>query len=324
MSLLTITGLSHSYGDHVLYRNAEFTLNKGEHIGIVGQNGTGKSTLIKICTEQVIPDQGRIVRQPGITVGYLDQYAELEEYLTVKEFLRSAFSHLYKTEEKMNRLYEGAAKGEDGMLVRAARYQEYLEQCDFYSVETRIRQVASGLGLTGMGLDRLVSHMSGGQRAKVILAKLILERPDVLLLDEPTNFLDQEQVTWLGEYLTGIENAFLLVSHDDRFLEVTSNRICDIDNDTITKYHGTYSEFVQKKTRLRDDYQRQYAAQQKETKKTEEFIRKNIAGRNARMARGRQKQLDRLERMDALENREIKPAFPFVCLPFTEREHHTV
>ncbi len=118
MSLLTITGLSHSYGDHVLYRNAEFTLNKGEHIGIVGQNGTGKSTLIKICTEQVIPDQGRIVRQPGITVGYLDQYAELEEYLTVKEFLRSAFSHLYKTEEKMNRLYEGAAKGEDGMLVR--------------------------------------------------------------------------------------------------------------------------------------------------------------------------------------------------------------
>jgi ATPase subunit of ABC transporter with duplicated ATPase domains len=324
MSLLTITGLSHSYGDHVLYRNAEFTLNKGEHIGIVGQNGTGKSTLIKICTEQVIPDQGRIVRQPGITVGYLDQYAKLEEYLTVKEFLRSAFSHLYKTEEKMNRLYEGAAKGEDGMLVRAARYQEYLEQCDFYSVETRIRQVASGLGLTGMGLDRLVSHMSGGQRAKVILAKLILERPDVLLLDEPTNFLDQEQVTWLGEYLTGIENAFLLVSHDDHFLEVTSNRICDIDNDTITKYHGTYSEFVQKKTRLRDDYQRQYAAQQKEIKKTEEFIRKNIAGRNARMARGRQKQLDRLERMDALENREIKPAFPFVCLPFTDTEHLTV
>ena len=163
--------------------------------------------------------------------------------------------------------------------------------------------------------------MSGGQRAKVILAKLLLEKPDVLLLDEPTNFLDKDHVTWLAEYLSALENAFLVVSHDFDFLDKIANRICDIDNDTITKYYGTYSEFLRKKSLLREDYIRQYAAQQKEIKKTEEFIRKNIAGRKAKMARGRQKQLDRMDKMEALDQKEIIPHFHFPVLPLTNTEH---
>lgn len=321
MSLLDITGLSHSFGDNIIFKDAELSLNKGEHIGIVGQNGAGKSTFIKICTEQVIPDAGRIIWQPKISIGYLDQYAQIPTELTMREFLKSAFSSLFEMEIKMNELYEEAAKGKMEVLEAAARYQEQLEIENFYSIDTRIEQVASGLGLTAIGLERCIGQMSGGQRAKVILAKLLLEKPDVLLLDEPTNFLDKEHVSWLAEYLSSLENAYMVISHDYDFLERIANRICDIDNEKISKYFGTYSEFLRKKTLLREDYVRQYSAQQKEIKKTEEFIRKNIAGRKSKMARGRQKQLDRLNRMEALEQKEIKPYFSFATLPSTNTEH---
>ena len=211
-------------------KNAGFTLNKGEHIGIVGQNGTGKSTLIKICTEQIIPDSGRIVWQPNTTIGYLDQYAEIDHTLTMKEFLKSAFTKLFEMEAQALQLYERAADGDTKSLELAAHYQEQLEAHDFYSIDTAIERVANGLGLLAIGLDRSIAEMSGGQRAKVILAKLLLEKPDVLLLDEPTNFLDKDHVTWLAEYLSALENAFLVVSHDFSFLDKIANRICDIDN----------------------------------------------------------------------------------------------
>ncbi|MDC7291750.1 ATP-binding cassette domain-containing protein [Blautia schinkii] len=321
MSLLEITGLSHSFGDNLLYKDSELSLNKGEHIGVVGQNGTGKSTLIKICTEQVIPDTGRIIWQPNITIGYLDQYAQIDAGMTMKAFLKSAFSDLYSIEKMMNQLYEQATDNNIAGLELAAHYQEKLELSDFYLIDTHIEQVTSGLGLLAIGLERPIEHMSGGQRAKVILAKLLLEKPDILLLDEPTNFLDKEHITWLADYLSNLENAFLVVSHDFGFLDKISNRICDIDNNKITKYYGTYSEFLRKKTLLREDYVRQYSAQQKEIKKTEDFIQKYKAGRKAKMARGRQKQLDRLDRMEALDEKEIKPVFRFSKLPLTDTTH---
>lgn len=321
MSLLEIEGLTHAFGETTLYKNTGFTLNKGEHIGIVGQNGTGKSTLIKICTEQVIPDQGRITWQPNITIGYLDQYAEIDHTLTMKAFLKTAFAKLYEIEDQMIELYEKAAAGDKHALELAASCQEKLEAHDFYSIDTAIERVANGLGLLAIGLERPIAEMSGGQRAKVILAKLLLEQPDVLLLDEPTNFLDKEHVAWLAGYLSNLENAFLVVSHDFDFLDKIANRICDIDNDTITKYYGTYSEFLRKKTLLREDYVRQYAAQQREIKKTEEFIRKNIAGRKSKMARGRQKQLDRMDKLEALDQKETIPHFLFPTLPLTDTEH---
>ena len=321
MSLLEIEGLTHSFGENLLYKNANLSLNKGEHIGIVGQNGTGKSTLIKICTEQVMPDAGRIIWQPKISVGYLDQYADIDRNTTIYTFLKSAFSRLYEVEKEMTQLYEKCADGNMEYLERAAGLQEKLEIHDFYSIDTHIEQVANGLGLLAIGLDRPIEQMSGGQRAKVILAKLLLEKPDVLLLDEPTNFLDKEHIIWLSDYLFDLKNAFMVVSHDYAFLDKIANRICDIDNNSITKYYGTYSEFLKKKILLRKDYVRQYSAQQKEIKKTEEFIRKNIAGRKSKMARGRQKQLDRMDKIEALEQKEIKPYFHFPEIPLTDTEH---
>lgn len=238
MSLLEITGLTHSFGDNYLFKDAELALNKGEHIGVVGQNGVGKSTLIKICTEQVIPDAGRVVWQPKVTVGCLDQYAQIEKNMVIRDLLKSAFAKLYEAEDNMNRLYEEAADGNVNSLN-----------------------------------------------------------------------------------LAGLENAYIVVSHDYVFLERISTRICDIDNQKITKYYGTYSAFTKKKALLREDYIRRYVTQQKEIKKTEEFIRRNIAGQNSKMARGRQKQLNRLDKIDALEQKEIKPYFRFSALPATTTEH---
>lgn len=321
MSLLEIRELTHSFGDNLLYKNAGLLLNKGEHMGIVGQNGTGKSTLIKICTEQVIPDAGSITWQPKISIGYLDQYAEIDRNTTIFTFLKSAFSKLYDIEKEMIQLYERAANGNMECLRHAAELQEKLEIHGFYTIHTQIEQVTVGLGLSAIGRDHPIEQMSGGQRAKVILAKLLLEKPDVLLLDEPTNFLDKEHITWLADYLAGLENAFMVVSHDYAFLDKTTNRICDIDNDTITKYYGSYTEFLKKKTLLREDYVRQYWAQQKEIRKTEEFIRKNIAGRKSKMAQGRQKQLDRMDKIEALAQKEMKPSFHFPELPLTNTEH---
>lgn len=315
MSLLEITELTHTFGDNLLYKNAALSLNKGEHMGITGPNGAGKSTLLKICTAQVIPDAGRITWQPKISVGYLGQYAEIDRNLTMEAFLKSAFSEFYQLEQKMMLLYEQAVRGDTASLQLASQYQEQLEMRGFYSIDTQVERVAIGLGLTAIGLDRPIEKMSGGQRTKVILARMLLEKPDVLLLDEPTNFLDKEHVAWLSGYLSGLDNAFMVISHDYAFLDAIANCICDIDNDTITKYYGTYSEFLKKKTLLRKDYVRQYAAQQKEIKKTEEFIRKNIAGRKSKMAKGRRKQLDRMDRMEALDQKEIRPRFHFPELP---------
>ena len=273
MSLLDITGLSHSYGDSRLYSDSDLSLNRGEHMGIVGQNGTGKSTLIKICTELVIPDSGRVAWQPGITIGYLDQYACTNHVLTMEQFLKSSFRSLYELEAKINRLYDEAALSCNmEVLNQASLFQDQLERSGFYSIDTHIAQVVSGLGLVSIGLSRPLKDMSQGQRAKVILAKLLLEKPDVLLLDEPTNFLDKEHVEWLGGYLSAIENAFMVVSHDRAFLERICTRICDIDNGRLSKYYGSYTEFLKKKAFLCEDHIRQYNAQQKEIKKTEEFI----------------------------------------------------
>lgn len=318
MSCLEIEGLSHSFGDHVIFQNARLALEKGEHAGVVGENGVGKSTLIKICTGQLIPDQGRVSWQPGLSRGYLDQYAQTDRGLTLGAFLRSAFQDLYRREEECQRLYQLAAEGDREALVQAALLQEELESRDFYTVDARIAQVAQGLGLSALGLDRPLEKMSGGQRARAILGKLLLEKPDVLLLDEPTNFLDKEHVAWLGEYLSGLDNAFLVVTHDFRFLETIADRIFDLSGGKIAKYSGSFSQFLQKREAHREEALRRYTAQQREIRKTEEFIRRNIAGQRTKMAQGRRKRLERLERLEAPGQSSFRPSFHFSALPAAE------
>lgn len=320
MSYLEIKGLSHSFGDTVLFRGADMVLQKGEHIGVVGQNGVGKSTLIKFCTGQLIPDEGSVSWQPGVRVGYLDQYARTDSEITLEDFLRSAFQPLFELEQEMEACYESFGQGDTAAFDRAADLQSRLETAGFYQIDVEINRVLFGLGLEDLGLSRPLGQMSGGQRAKVILGKLLLEKPDVLLLDEPTNFLDKEQVAWLGEYLANLENAFLLVTHDHEFLERTATAICDISEGKITKYRGNYTEFLKKREARQEEYLRRYTAQQREIKRTEEFIRRNLAGQRTKMAQGRRKHLERMERLEAPELAYSKPVFRFTPLPVTDAE----
>ncbi len=198
---------------------------------------------------EIIPDKGDIKWQPNIQIGHLDQYAEIDEVYTISQYLKRAFYDLYAMEKRMNKLYEESAMtGDENQLLKAAEIQGLLEARDFYSVDSITNKVAAGLGIDVIGMNRVIGELSGGQRAKVILAKLLLEEPNILLLDEPTNFLDKEHVEWLANYLMNFEGAFIVVSHDFDFLEKVTSCICDVEFGTVKKYYGKYSDFVRQRS----------------------------------------------------------------------------
>ena len=202
MSLLEVDGLTMSYADKELYKDASFALEKHEHMGVVGQNGAGKSTLIKILIGKVLPVDGTVKWQPGVSIGYLDQYVDIPQAETLIDFLHSAYADLYKAEAEMNKIYQDPdAMTNQKMLDKAGQLQEKLETHGFYDIDTEVERVMNGLGLTELGKDKPVGQMSGGQRSKAILAKLLLQNPDVILLDEPTNYLDTAHIEWQTDYL---------------------------------------------------------------------------------------------------------------------------
>ena len=313
MSLLTVKNLTHTYGEKKLYKDASFELYKGEHMGVVGMNGAGKSTLIKILCGEVVPDDGIIKWQSNIKIGILDQYAEIEEVYTVYEYLKKAFKDLYEIEEKLNTLYsEMAVNQSDAIMKKASFYQDLLEEESFYDIDSNIKKVAYGLGINALGFESILKNLSGGQRAKVILAKLLLEKPDILLLDEPTNFLDKEHVQFLSEYLSEFKGAFIIVSHDFDFLDKITTCICDIEYKNIRKYNGSYSVFLSQREHLQADYVRKYTQQQRTIEKMETYIAKNkVRAATAKIARGRQNQLDKIERLDAPSFNIVKPVIKF-------------
>ncbi len=303
MSICNVAHLTHQFDEKILYQDAEFELFNGEHCGIVGPNGAGKSTLMKILTGQISPDQGDIRWQPGITIGALNQQAWTDQAeMTILEFLKTAYQTLWQWESQMNEAYLKAAeevKNSEHWLKKAGRLQEQLNAAGFYEVEVIIEKTITGLGLDQIGLDKPLCQLSGGQRAKVILAQLLLKNPDVLLLDEPTNYLDHEHIVWLAEMLRQRTGAYLVITHDFDFLQQIATSILNVEWGHITKYYGSYDAFLRQKEHRQKEYRRQYEAQQEKIKKTEEYIRRNIAGVNTRIAQGRRKQLERLERLTA-------------------------
>ena len=312
MSLLEVSDISQTYGDKSLYSHATFELHKGEHMGLVGSNGAGKSTLMKSLIGEVVPDSGLIRWQNKISVGHLDQYATVDETMSVEEYLKTAFKTLFDIEDKLNEVNEKLMSSYDSELINlSTSLQSQLEQKDFYAVDSKVARVAAGLGLTAFGMDRPLGKLSGGQRAKTIMAKLLLEDVDVLLLDEPTNFLDAEHIEWLVKYLNSFEGAFIIISHDTEFINRVSNCILDVEFDMLKKYTGNYEEFLVQKEQKQLAYTRAYEHQQKEIKKAEDYINKNkVRASTAAMAKSRQKKLDKMERL-AAPKKEPKPHFKF-------------
>lgn len=314
MSLLTVKDVSQTFIDKTLYENASFVLNKEDHMGVTGQNGVGKSTLIRMLTGEITQDSGQIKWQNKIKVGYLDQYAKLTPGMTIKKFLQTAFADLFQKEKELNELYvKYGESGNEDLLEKAGKIQTLLEEKEFYDLDTKIERVATGLGLADVGFDHDVEKLSGGQRSKLILAKLLLQNPDVLVLDEPTNYLDVSHIDWLADYLNNFEGAFIVVSHDYDFLGRITNCIIDIDFGTITRYSGDLKHAMRQKEADRESYLKAYANQQRKIKKTEAYIRKNKAGSRSKSAKSRERQLSKMEILNPPKtNKKAHVVFPYV------------
>ena len=315
MSVLKCSDVSFSFGNRTILENASFVMQKGEHIGLVGLNGEGKSTFIKMITGEITPDEGKIEWCKRITTGYLDQYTTLSKGKTIRDVLREAFQHMYDLEAEMNEMYEKMCDcTEEEMnyyLEETGEIQSELESSGFYTLDSKIEEVANGLGLGDIGLDHDVSNLSGGQRSKVLLTKLLLAQPMILILDEPTNFLDEAQITWLQNYLANYENAFLLVSHDIPFLNSVVNVIYHMEDGTLTRYTGDYDGFMQMYEIKKRQQNMAYEKQQKEIAHLKEFIAKNKARvATTDLAKSRQRILDKMEIIDKAKE-QIKPNFKF-------------
>ena len=315
MSILTVEHLTHGFGDRAIFSDVSFRLLRGEHIGLVGANGEGKSTFFNIVTGHLAPDEGKIEWAKNVRVGYLDQHTVLEKGMTIRDVLKSAFAWLFELEQKMNDICDslGSATEDemDSMMDELGTIQDTLTLHDFYVIDSKVEEVARALGLLDIGLEKDVTDLSGGQRTKILLGKLLLEKPDILLLDEPTNYLDEEHIAWLKRYLQEYESAFILISHDIPFLNDVVNIIYHMENQELNRYVGDYSHFEEvyavKKAQLEAAYRRQ----QQEISELKDFVARNkarVATRN--MAMSRQKKLDRMEVIELAAERP-KPEFHF-------------
>ena len=279
--ILNVENLSHGFGDRAIFNNVSFRLLKGEHIGLIGANGEGKSTFMNIVTGKLMPDEGKVEWAKNIRVGYLDQHTVLEPGMTIGDVLRSAFSYLYEMEERMTAIFEAMADADaeqmEAMMEESGTIQDLLTNHDFYVIDAKVDEIARAFGLAEIGLDRDVTELSGGQRTKVLLAKLLLEKPDILLLDEPTNYLDENHIEWLRRYLQEYENAFILISHDMEFLNSVVNIIYHMGNQELNRYVGDYNKFLEvyevKKAQLEAAYRRQ----QQEIGELKDFVARNKA-----------------------------------------------
>lgn len=315
MSILNAKNITHSFGGRQILEDASFRLLKGEHIGLIGANGEGKSTFLKIITGELQPENGTVEWCRHVTYGYLDQYSTLEKGKTIMDVLRGAFAHLSKLEEEMIGIYDKMAEATEDeltvMMEEVGEMQEILDSSGYYTIDAKISEYANGLGLGEIGLDRDVTELSGGQRAKVLLAKVLLENPMILILDEPTNFLDENHIQWLTQFLQNYENAFVLVSHDIPFLTNVTNVIYHLENTVLTRYKGTYEDFLRMYDLKKQQVEQAYKKQQKKIADLEDFVARNKArAATATLARSRQKELDKMERI-SLAPEKLKPVFSF-------------
>ena len=313
--MLVVENVSHGFGARVILENVSFRLKKGEHIALVGANGEGKSSFLNIITKKLMPDAGNIKWSSRATVGYLDQHSVLEKGNTIKDILRGAFKNMFELEQEMLAMYDKMGEANDEemtkLLEETAEIQTILENSGFYTIDAKIQEVANGLGLGDIGLDRDVDDLSGGQRTKVLLTKLLLESPTILILDEPTNHLDEEHIVWLTRYLQEYENSFILVSHDVSFINNTCNVIYHIENAELTRYKGNYDEFVRLNEIKKRQEESAYEKQLEERRKLEDFVQRNKARVATRgMANSRQKILDKMEILERPKEK-IKPTFDF-------------
>ena len=315
MSILNVEKLSHGFGDRAIFNDVSFRLLKGEHIGLIGANGEGKSTFMSIVTGKLKSDEGKVEWAKNVRVGYLDQHAELKKGMSIKGVLKQAFDFLFEMEANMNSMYEQMADADESqietLMEEVGTIQDLLMAHDFYTIDAKIDEIARAFNLDELGLDKDVTQLSGGQRTRICMAKLLLEKPDILLLDEPTNYLDEHHIEWLRRYLQEYENAFVLISHDMEFLDSVINIIYHMENQKLDRYVGSYQKFLEVYEMKKSQLEAAYKKQQQEIADLTDFVARNkarVATRN--MAMSRQKKLDKMEVIE-LAREKPKPEFLF-------------
>jgi len=315
LSILTVKKISHGFGDRAIFEDVSFRLLKGEHVGIIGANGEGKSTFMNIVTGKLQPDEGTVEWSNRVRVGYLDQHTSLEKGTSIKDVMRGAFQYLYDMENEIIEIGEKMGNCTEEELYRLmddmGNLQDTLDHNGFYTIDARVEEVAKGLGLKDVGLEKYVDDLSGGQRSKVLLGKLLLESPDILLLDEPTNYLDEEHIEWLKVYLNNYENAFMLISHDIPFINSVVNLIYHMENRSLDRFVGNYDDFQLVYDAKKRQLESAYEKQQQEINHLEDFISRNKARvATSNMAKSRQKKLDKMDKIE-LSKDKPKPTFSF-------------
>ncbi|MDP4178858.1 MAG: ABC-F family ATP-binding cassette domain-containing protein [Bacillota bacterium] len=315
MSILTVKNMNHGFGDRAIFEDVSFRLLKGEHVGLIGANGEGKSTFMSIITGKLMPDEGQVEWSSRVRVGYMDQHAKLQSGQTIRDVLKGAFQYLFDMEAELinitDKMADASPEELEKLLEDMGNLQDTLDHNGFYVIDSKVEEIAGGLGLRDVGLDKNVDDLSGGQRTKVLLAKLLLENPDILLLDEPTNYLDEQHIEWLKRYLLEYENAFILISHDIPFLNSVINIIYHVDQKKLNRYVGDYDNFMRVYEANKKQLEAAYERQQQEIAKLEDFVARNKARvATTNMAKSRQKVLDKMDRIE-LPKDKIKPEFEF-------------
>src|SRR5207244_675560 len=292
--LFRLSDVYKSYGSQDVLRGASLQINPGEHVGLVGRNGAGKTTIFKLVTGEESPDQGDVVRSRGLKLGLLAQHVHFDRGSTVHESALAAFGHLQQIEHEMHELEHRMSDAADELEKILARYsdlQHEYEREGGFEYSAKAEAILQGLGFDRDTWQLETEKLSGGQQNRLGLACLLLSEPDVLLLDEPTNYLDVGAVEWLEEFLQGYAAAFVIISHDRYFLDRACRRIIEVENGQATSYKGNYSAYLVEREERREIQQRAYENQQRLISKTEEFIRRNLAGQKTKQAKSRRTML---------------------------------
>jgi len=301
--LFRLSDVYKSYGVQDVLRGASLQVNPGEHVGLVGRNGAGKSTIFRLVRADEAPDRGDVVRARGVKLGLLDQHVHFKPGATVHESALAAFGRLQQIEHEMHELEHRMADAGDELERILERYSDLQHEFELeggFEYAAKAEAILQGLGFDRDMWSLETEKLSGGQQNRLGLACLLLAAPDVLLLDEPTNHLDVNAVEWLEEFLQEYQSAYVIISHDRYFLDRCCRRIVELENGRASNYTGNYSDYLVEREERREAQQRAYDNQQHLIAKTEEFIRRNIAGQKTKQAKSRRKMLERLERLDAV------------------------
>lgn len=298
-----------SYAATEVLRGVTFQINPRERVGLVGRNGAGKTTIFRLVTKQEETDRGEVILLRGLRIGLLEQQPTFEGELSVRDEALNVFTEIRGMEEEMTRLEHAMSEAAGEALDEAMHsYSDLRHAYEFaggFSYHARAEAVLAGLGFSDDDLDKPAEQLSGGQKARLALAKLLLSEPDVLLLDEPTNHLDVNAVEWLEDFLSEYKSAFVIISHDRFLLDRTANKIIEMDGGRATVYPGNYSAYTRQREERRLVQAREYEEQQELIARTEDFIRRNIAGQKTKQAKSRRKMLERIERVEAVRDERV-------------------